>query len=745
MTRRSPKGACFTTQGVFSDLDSTKWTAQVDYGDGAGFQSLLLNPITQKDDGDGYTLNSAGSFDLNHRYATAGLYDITVTVTDDSGATGLATLTLNVVPAPPTIDNTQVHITPTIVDQGQSVSLNGSFSDPSVADSHVLSIIWGDGSTSSTDPAAPDFDPLLSLDEVTQTFIGSHVYPFAAPSNTPSFVYPVQATVTDSTDLAGSTTSGLFFVQVDNVLPGNLMLNADVGLLDEGDANGLNIGGSFSDPGSNDTHRVEIDWGDGTEQTVVDLGPGVTTFSGVNHVYANDPDAPATSYSVTVSVADNHQPLEPVEGTISIQVADVAASNFTIASSQSTIDEGDSISLGGSFDDPGVLDRHDVSVDWGDGSSPAVIHLGPGVTSFDGLSHTYIDDPGLASDGSFTITATVTDPAEASGATALANTFVFVSNVAPSIIPGSLVLTDSDGIPIDPASGDVHEGDTVVLTGAYTDPGTVDRHTVTIDWNDGTTSSASVDAISRTFQATHRYLDNGLGGGSYAITATVTDNAGASSSSPDDEIALVVANVAPLASIRSLGLNQDNLPVLAADTSDVGPSDNLNLTYVWTIDGAFAGSAPTLTLPDPAGQSGPVSYGVTLTVTDPDSATTFANVLVTVLDPDTVTYEIPDPGDGFDSVIVIGNAQDNVIVAGSLTGGVLTIGDDGLPELDSSLDIPVQLDGASGIDTLIGGSAGDILYLHQGNDTGFGMDGDDSYLLTPNSTLTAIDGAGITR
>ena len=383
---------------------------------------MSLNPITQKDDGDGYTLNSAGSFDLNHRYATAGALNVvTVTVTDDLGATGhFATLTLNVVPAPPSIDNTQVHITPTIVSQGQSVALSGSFSDLSLVDSHVVSIIWGDGSTSSSNPAAPDFDPLLSLDEATQTFTGSHVYPFAAPSNTPSFVYPVQATVTDSTDLAGSTTSGLFFVQVDNVVPSNLVLNVDTDSLNEGDPNGVNLGGTFSDPGFADTHDVSIDWGDGTAQTFVHLGPGVTTFSGVNHVYANDPAAPATSYTMTVSVADNHQPLAPVEPTVAVQVADVAASDFTINSSQSTIDEGDSITLGGSFDDPGVLDRHDVSVDWGDGSSPSVIHLGPGVTSFDGLSHTYQDDPGAASlDGSYTITATVADPSEPSGVPAL--------------------------------------------------------------------------------------------------------------------------------------------------------------------------------------------------------------------------------------------------------------------------------------------------------------------------------------
>lgn len=78
-------GTTYTATGSFTDPDSSSWTATVDYGDGSGSQAL--------------TLNADNSFNLSHQYATAGTYTLTVSVTDNQGATGTETATIGVTPA----------------------------------------------------------------------------------------------------------------------------------------------------------------------------------------------------------------------------------------------------------------------------------------------------------------------------------------------------------------------------------------------------------------------------------------------------------------------------------------------------------------------------------------------------------------------------------------------------------------------------------------------------------------------
>jgi hypothetical protein len=69
--------------GTFSDPGGTTETywATVDYGDGSGGRALSL---------------TGKSFLLDHTYGTAGTYTVEVTVTDSEGASGSATLTVNV-------------------------------------------------------------------------------------------------------------------------------------------------------------------------------------------------------------------------------------------------------------------------------------------------------------------------------------------------------------------------------------------------------------------------------------------------------------------------------------------------------------------------------------------------------------------------------------------------------------------------------------------------------------------------
>ncbi|WP_254506577.1 beta strand repeat-containing protein [Anatilimnocola floriformis] len=88
----------------------------------------------------------------------------------------------------------------------------------------------------------------------------------------------------------------------------------------------------------------------------------------------------------------------PFSQTLNLNVEDVVygyltpPSNLIVSLASSTINEGSSATLSGSFTDAGANDVHVVSIDWGDGSAVQQVNLGPGVTSFSNITHMYLDD-----------------------------------------------------------------------------------------------------------------------------------------------------------------------------------------------------------------------------------------------------------------------------------------------------------------------------------------------------------------
>lgn len=84
-------GGTFSQSGSFTDPGTTEtFTATVNYGDGSGIQPLTLNPN--------------GTYNLNHTYASTGLYTVTVSVADDD--TGVGTDTVRVfVGTPPSVSS----------------------------------------------------------------------------------------------------------------------------------------------------------------------------------------------------------------------------------------------------------------------------------------------------------------------------------------------------------------------------------------------------------------------------------------------------------------------------------------------------------------------------------------------------------------------------------------------------------------------------------------------------------------
>jgi PKD repeat protein/fibronectin type 3 domain-containing protein len=95
------------------------------------------------------------------------------------------------------------------------------------------------------------------------------------------------------------------------------------------------------------------------------------------------------------------------EAETEIRVANVLPSNVEVNLSSTTINEGGSVTLDGTFVDPGTLDTHVVTVYWGDGAS-STVELDAGEYAFS-ATHTYLDNATGTAASDFWISVSVID------------------------------------------------------------------------------------------------------------------------------------------------------------------------------------------------------------------------------------------------------------------------------------------------------------------------------------------------
>src|SRR5262249_2245410 len=140
------------------------------------------------------------------------------------------------------------------------------------------------------------------------------------------------------------------------------------------------------------------------------------------------------------------------------------------------------------FTDAGLLSGHTATIDWGDGS-PA----GPGIVAELGGSGTIGASHAYRESGTFLVSVGLTDTAGHGGT---ATFTVGVRNRPANVAAG--------------ADRSAREGETVAVTAAFADPGTLDTHTATIDWGDGTVESGVVSEASGSGIVTgsHAYRDD---------------------------------------------------------------------------------------------------------------------------------------------------------------------------------------------------------------------------------------------
>jgi PKD repeat protein len=234
------EGSTYTAAGSFSDPGTNTWTATVDYGDGSGSQAL--------------TLAADKTFSLDHKYATAGIYTVSVTVSDgELSSTKTATVTYG--NFPPTA----------VISPGGSVNMPegatrtlsaASSSDPN---GDALTFTWaldGDGTfetTGATAVVGPRADNGVKFTATLKATDPSGLSNTASVEITVTNVNPVVAWVGPTSIVAGATWA--------------------------------NTSGSFTDAGANDAPwTATVDYGEGAGPQPLTLKPD-KTFS-LSHVFS---------------------------------------------------------------------------------------------------------------------------------------------------------------------------------------------------------------------------------------------------------------------------------------------------------------------------------------------------------------------------------------------------------------------------------------------------------------------------
>ena len=403
-------------------------------------------------------------------------------------------------------------------------------------------------------------------------------------------------------------TSGGLGVQVNDVVPTILTLAGSP--TTSGETGTATLGGTFTDPVAGESYYVlNVDWGDGSDQSTQVLTTDQTPFEVPAHEYA------ATgNYTITATVTDLYgSSSSPATTTVN-----VVSSGLAISLPQ-VVNVGDQTFLGGDFAGQSTAGPRTVIIDWGDGTSSSpdttTMTLDASQTSFQSPPKQY------AASGSYTIAVSVQD---ASG-----NYYAPVTQTL-TVLDAPPQLTVAGG-----QTAVVGQELVIANLAAYVgslDPSGDNSLTYSIDWGDGTAedtgvigdSSTSTPA-SGTLAGSHAYT----AGGNYQVTVEFSGaNTGAATDTFD-----VTAGY-PSLSVQNLLISPTVLiGQVATLTGDVCGLAGSSFTLVvnWGQNQgaaqsyAFAAGTSSFSIPhyylDASGSPFAATYAVSATVTTPDNRT----------------------------------------------------------------------------------------------------------------------------
>jgi hypothetical protein len=281
-------------------------------------------------------------------------------------------------------------------------------------------------------------------------------------------------------------------------------------------------------------------------------------------------------------------------------------------------------------------------------------------------------------------------------------------------------------------NGAINEGEVLTLSGRYSESLNANTQNVRVYWGDGSSSLAVVDPVLRSFAATHRYGDNGQ----MSIRVEVTDTSGS--------VAIATAiqqvrNVAPTIRISPNASNSDRNQIrLDGNAFDAGFLDAVSVVWLAYPSGSplnsRTGVGTSFTLDRSAFPNG--IWQITATATDDDGGSSTFGTALLVGTAGSESIQIDDAtfsSVGASRLIVMGLDGNDIIDGSQINSG----------------NHQLILDGGLGVDYLFGGLGDDVYLLSQGDDYAnvsvpggpsvIFQEGNDTYRLTPNSTLTVVD------
>ncbi|MGH1491576.1 MAG: PKD domain-containing protein [Acidimicrobiales bacterium] len=228
-------------------------------------------------------------------------------------------------------------------------------------------------------------------------------------------------------------------------------------------------------------------------------------------------------------------------------------------------EEGSTITLSWTIDDPGEEANFPITIDWGDGDtfSPTF-----GSSTEVSIPHVYADD------GSYVVTITQYDDDTGRD---VASLVIDIANLAPVV--GNITAFGQEG-----AVG------TVIITPA--DPGVFDPQTVTVDFGDGSpiTDYYWEPSFGRSLRVEHVYSDRpgvspefrGVPTDIYDVTVTLTDNGGLSSEPTEAEAP--IGNQRPVIEDLEMKIDASQFATATGRVVDPGINDT-HTVFVSFLDG----------------------------------------------------------------------------------------------------------------------------------------------------------------
>jgi|GEM_PF-237165 len=550
------------------------------------------------DFGDGATASGSTA---NHTYAAAGTYTISLTVTDNKGATGTVTHPVSVLAA---------NVPPVAAFGSTTTNLSAAFDASASTDSDgtIASYAWDFGDSKTGTGVSPTHvytlpgsyvASLTVTDNRGGTSTVTHSVTVTAPNVAPTAAFTSTATnlgvatdATSSTDSDGSIVSyawdfgdsstasgvtashtyaaaGTFTIALtvtDNSGATNTVSHSvtviatNIAPVAAFSSTTNSLTASFDSSASADS--------DGTIASYAWNFGDTTTGSGASptHTYLQP-----GSYVVSLTVTDNRGGTNTVTHSVTVVAANVAP---TAAFTTTATDLAVAVNGSGSTDTDGTVASY--AWDFGDGATAS------GSTA----NHTY------AAAGTYTISLTVTDNKGATG-TVTHPVSVLAANVPPVAAFGST---------------------TTNLSAAFDASASTD--------SDGTIASYAWDfGDSKTgtgVSPTHVYTLPG----SYVASLTVTDNRGGTST-VTHSVTVTAPNVAPTAAFTSTATNLG----VATDATSSTDSDGSIVSYAWDFGDSSTASGVTASHTYAAAGT----FTISLTVTDNKGATGTVTHPVSVL------------------------------------------------------------------------------------------------------------------